>query len=484
MTWCARAVRAVVIGVFIVATQSRAAADPVAADSAWPGAHAGVYMNNPLRGVPGATADGETAVAFDAAVGQHVLIDAAATPIGSFGALLEAFTVEFWLQTTATDPGAAVLGTANDGTATRLVIDSDGSRFRLLVRSETGRELSLTMSPGASARLRDGTFHHVAWVVESASAGTAALYVDGTEDVQAVRSGDASGGFASWQYDFVLAGVDVGGTVQQHLDATLDEVALYPRALSPARLRERVAAGIGGVIPEAVTAEPIPALDHSGRANHGVYEGGPLLGRAGATVDGHTAVRFEGSNDVVRIPTGTTGIDTFGDSLESLSVEYWYKSTAANAGAVIFGTVNSGTEVACLVQVDESSGFNLLLRSQAGNPPMFVRMSPAASAQLRDGQYHHVVWVVTSAAQGAAAVYVDGNEDTGAVVEETAAGPFAPFDFDPVIGAGNERGNIKQWVDATLDEVALYGHALAPGRIQAHYLAAGGSLGPTMLIIR
>jgi hypothetical protein len=128
------------------------------------------------------------------------------------------------------------------------------------------------------------------------------------------------------------------------------------------------------------------------------------------------------------------------------------------------------------------------VRSQNSDPnKLLAVMSTSASTAMRDGEFHHAAWVVTSASNGTAKVYLDGVEDTAASVSGTAGGTMQNFDHDLAIAAWNEKGTIKQFVDATLDEVALYPHPLSAARIQAHYDAAFGPPAPpagTLILVR
>lgn len=455
-----------------------------AADSSRSGSNPGVYVNEPTLGLAGTVPGGGAAVEFHSAETQHLRVASSTTGIAAFGVALQRFCVEFWFRSTGTGAGGALLGSNATGASTALRILDDDGRFLMRLRSETGRELTLTMSTGCSALLRDGSFHHVAWVVADAANGDATVYVDGLVDAGAAAAGGAAGGFADFTTNFALAASGEDGPVTLCSDAVLDEVALYTNTLTATQVRLRYEAGIGAADRQPDAVEPVTVRDFSGSGNHGMCRNGPLLGVPGATDDGDTAVRFDGLLQYVDVPLETTPIGQFGETLNDFAVEFWYRGSSLGQGKVLMGAVNDGTATAWLVQTGEDGCLNLLLRSQAGNPPMFVRMSPAASVLMRDGRCHHVVWVVADASAGDAAVYVDGERDEGVVVEGAAAGSFASLGHAPAIGAGNERGVVKQHAAAVLDEVALYTYALSEARIQAHYRAALAAGLPTTLLLR
>jgi len=244
----------------------------------------------------------------------------------------------------------------------------------------------------------------------------------------------------------------------------------------------------------APTAEPFPSLregklssnlatDEVGPdRNAATYVNNPALGRLGAIVgDADTAVHFDGiSWQYARVPIRATDIEDFGTRLGQFTVELWYKSTASNVGKAVLGTINNGNRTFMQLECDRR-GFNLAFRSEEGNM-MRVYMSPSRARTMRDGKYHHAVWVVTSASNGTAKVYLDGREDASAFVLGSASGRFAKFQYDLAIGATNARGNITQWVNATLDEVALYPGALSASRVERHY--ASGLSGAAGLYAR
>ena len=222
----------------------------VAADEVGPGRNTGIYVGGPTRGRRGAIAgDADSAAAFRG-TGQHVRVPVSTTDIGRFGTMLEHFTIEFWYRSAANNRRKCLVGSVNNGQNTAIQVERSKAtgRFNLLVRSQGGPRhlMRIHMSPDRSAVMADGRFHHVAWVVASASAGKARAYLDGKEDTSATVSGSAAGGFAKLQHDLAIGASNVRGRADQFADATLDEVALYPQALTAARIKRHYASGISG----------------------------------------------------------------------------------------------------------------------------------------------------------------------------------------------------------------------------------------------
>ena len=218
------------------------------------------------------------------------------------------------------------------------------------------------------------------------------------------------------------------------------------------------------------------AIDETGN-NMGKYLNSPLLGRVeGAIVgDANSSVKFDGVNQCVRIPVNNTKIQNFGMSLERFSVEFWYKSDKPNKGKCVMGTINKGLHKTCFqIEINKNGGLGLLVRSEDGK----LLLSTATKVNrgiLVDGRFHHIVWVVSSASSGKVVLYLDGRE-TPLVNQGSTSRQFAKFQYDLVIGASDDRGTFKQYIDATLDEVAIYTDVLSVSRIKEHYLIGIGKL--------
>ena len=220
----------------------------VAFDAAGSGHHTGVYVNQPQRGAPGAiAADADPAVAFDGQ-GAYVRIPRTGTDIAAFGSMLGSFTIEFWYRGDAGNEQKVLMGSVNDGPNTAMQIErGPAGRFNLLLRSDGGPQhlMRIFMSPERSATMADGDFHHVTWAVRDAAKGQVRVYLDGTEDTGVAVDGLSWGKFSPLQYDLAIGAAQVRGAVVQHVNAVLDEVALYPHPLEPGRVQTHYEAGIG-----------------------------------------------------------------------------------------------------------------------------------------------------------------------------------------------------------------------------------------------
>jgi uncharacterized repeat protein (TIGR01451 family) len=153
----------------------------------------------------------------------------------------DSFSIEFWLQT---DSASTCAGN-------QVVVGRDDSSTSLHwwigCRNGGGANFRLTDVDGNSAGVRgdtdltDGVWHHVV-AVRDASAGEIRIYIDGTqEDSESVTY---SAGFGS-----TTAALNVGWLnlhPYYHFDGTLDELAVYDRALSPDEVGQHYDEGLAG----------------------------------------------------------------------------------------------------------------------------------------------------------------------------------------------------------------------------------------------
>jgi hypothetical protein len=192
----------------------------------------GTYQGGVVLGVPGALAsDVNTAARFD---GGNDQVNAGDPANGSLDFGVQDFTVETWVKATANDE-RGIVSKRQATTGTRYwqaTVTDDGSKTgRIRVNAFDGvvsREVY-----GPAVRVDDGGWHHVAIVFER-NAGIV-IYVDGTS---AVNAGAVAGDIGN--AGPLLIGKSTG---YPYFKGDLDEVAVYPSALSAERIRAHHAAG-------------------------------------------------------------------------------------------------------------------------------------------------------------------------------------------------------------------------------------------------
>lgn len=198
------------------------------------------------------------------------------------------------------------------------------------------------------------------------------------------------------------------------------------------------------------------AVDSSGHGNDATYEGGITLGAPGALAgDDDTAATFDGTSGFV------TAGDLFAFSGQSaFSLEAWV-SVQPQSGYV--GVIARNDAVGG----PPSEGFLLFIDPGAG-PFGFQRLdgpNTSTAASVASPAPSGFTYVVATFNGLELVVYVDG-EPQGS---QTAAFPIVGAVADFVVGA--EAGGADHYFAGTLDEVAVYDHALSANDVTLHYIA-------------
>jgi hypothetical protein len=200
------------------------AAGPTALDASGHGAD-GTYFNGVLLGQPGALAeDADTAASFDG-LNDHVQF---ANPVA------DDFTIEAWIKTTA----KGLIGTQAFQGNGLVWSDVSGVANDWVLAVLNDRASFHAGNPGGSITgttpVNDGNFHHVA--VTRVRGGAMRLYVDGQLEATGL-----TGDVPLNANPFVVVG---GNTLDsRYFNGTMDEVAVYDRALSAGRVLAHFRAG-------------------------------------------------------------------------------------------------------------------------------------------------------------------------------------------------------------------------------------------------
>ncbi|WP_307796544.1 LamG-like jellyroll fold domain-containing protein [Actinomadura barringtoniae] len=190
------------------------------------------------RGQAGAlSGDSDTAVKFSGGLDGTAASGSAPTP-GDF-------SVEAWVKTTSTS-GGKIIGYGNQGTLNsssydrHLYLTNDG-------RAEFGVYPGATKTIRSAAGLNDGKWHHVVGTLDSADGMK--LYVDGAQAAAdaSVKNGQVYAGV--WR----VGGDNLSGWPDRpssdYLNGTIDEPAVYGRALTAAQVERHHGVGAGTVTP-------------------------------------------------------------------------------------------------------------------------------------------------------------------------------------------------------------------------------------------
>ncbi|MFF5293698.1 RHS repeat-associated core domain-containing protein [Paractinoplanes globisporus] len=180
-----------------------------------------------------------------------------------------------------------------------------------------------------------------------------------------------------------------------------------------------------------------------------------------------TAALFNGSNAVAELPKGVV------KRSRDTAVEMWFKVAPSQTGGPLIGYQDTA------VDTTPTIGVPLLYVGSDGH--VYGQFKTTASApapidggvDVRDGKWHHVALSVSADAQ---TLYLDGTAHKPATV--------VPLDYNTLtfnqVGAAwattptawKNWGSTsaKRYFNGSIDEVAIYGHALGDQAVKAHVL--------------
>lgn len=416
----------------------------------------GVTLNQPGAG------PGSAAMTFNGTTGQVVTAASVTIPV--------LCTIELWLKRADTAQHALFVLA---GEIVELKVDPSN----LVVLNDT--------TNGAAGQLNrtitDTAWHHLA-IVLTASTGT--FYLDGVLDRVNVMARTLPSTALLQMGRDVLFGADPKG----FWNGGLDEVAIYPVALTAGQVAAHFAAGfldsrevilrnksghavlgydeatatlsrlaLGDPYASQVTRDGASfawALDDISGAvarerisgNDGTITGGVTLNQPGALAGGGRAMAFDGVN--AKIATASTVPIPL-----NATVEAWFNTPDLTPGnRVVFSTVAGGSGGTISVVVNGGS----VLVSSGG-------ASVGGAVPVRPGAWHHLAVVFTSGTT--VTTYIDGQvHATGALARATPSGGGAVIGFEG--GTGVFLG--------LLDAVAVYPVALTPAQIAQHVAAGRG----------
>jgi RHS repeat-associated protein len=406
----------------------------------------GSYLGGPTLGAAGAlTNDGDTAASLDG------VNDEVSVPDDSRLRLNGSFTLEFWArQLSFTNTWPALLGKGASWTADGFMVWANSSgrldfkRNNVDALSNTG---ALTSGFRHFAISYDGT--NVRWYVDGVlQTTTAVVYpTNANTDPFAIGRGDQWGG--------------------QYGNNVVDEVAVYPSALSAQALRTHFSAGRDfHSYRETIKADQpagywrlgdasgaTVARDSSSSGLDGSYLGATAAAAGALTSDLDTAGHFPATTSFtdVNVPSATALNFGTGD----FSVEAWVKTSVNNERGII--TKTDGTSPNWRLTVTDDTGFE-------GRARMDIDVVPydayGPSIRIDDGNWHHVVAVVQRSF--GVRMYVDG-------VENATSGPFSNnVSNSAPLQIGASTSSYSAFL-GDIDEAAVYGRALTPEQVWAHY---------------
>jgi hypothetical protein len=419
----------------------------------------------------------------------------------------ESFSIELWVKTEGFKKTQVFIARDDGAAATKLLwwfgIAADGgAAFALFDRLGNGETVTEGIGTG---KLADNKWHHVvlvrqANVVENVLSSTTTIYIDGKSE-GSFSAATYTGAFSSATAPLTIGFLRLNGTPDFHFDGSLDEVALYDRALSSTEINDHFKAGqagedvCAGVWPFVPYPDNITSLwdlnenyDDAVGQNQGQVVAptiAPKLDDSG--INGSMKFNSAGGTGINVAPSRS--FDWYGD--ENFSIELWAKTEGFKKVQVFVGRKNTGAStLSWWLGIAQDGGAAFALFDRLGNGETVTE--GIGTGKLADNQWHHVVLVREASLDGennilnTTTVYIDGKSEFSSSAG-TYAAAFSSLTAPMTIGYFLTGGTTPQFhFDGSLDEVALYSRALSPAEITNHFKAgqAGNdvaSLRPTPL---
>ena len=431
-------------------------------------------------------ADG-TATSVTFGVGGAVAGDTAVTSAGGSNPKLPSdaleahpasVTVEAWVNT-STGSGGRILGFGNSQSGTSQAATND----MVLYLSNAGK-VNFSLYNGAwrgvqsTRSVNDGQWHHL---VGTADGSGVSLFVDGKR----VGRDQSPAVLNTFDGYWRLLADQTSGLPNKPTNAALagavDEVAVYPTALSQARVQahylasgrsatwstpptDTYAAAVAASGPDSYwrldETNGTTAADSSSSGQPGSYTGVSAYNVAGGVPGGTgRAVTLNGTSGFVVGQESAT-------SPTEYSAEVWFRTNTTKGGRLIgFGSAQSGLSPASGAdrQVCMLSNGRLQFGTGVTTP---TRALAETTTSYNDNTWHQVV-----ATQGSAGMtlYVDGLP----VATNPATGAGAYVGWWRVGGDRCYGGQQSNYPAATFDEAAVYARALTALEVKTHYRASG-----------
>ena len=452
---------------------------PMANSSAAGAALDGLYYGVPTLQAAGAVA-GNAAANFDSARFQYAEVpySAALNPVGPF-------TVEFWAYPTNVSAGA------KSGVVSRYIAVTGGpagQRGYLFFANNGNTKWQFRVYDGAAGRTITAfdapdvaldTWQHVVGVYDGSAIS---IYING-----------ALGNLTNLVCTYVAntnTPLRIGaGTTETapslYFPGILDEVAVYPTALTPSEIAAHYAgatadpAGYAALIAaknpagywrmnEGVLPPYVPyAATNSGSllsALDGVYSlqgstsgvAGPLRGQFAGFASDNKSVALNGTSGQIKIPGFATVTDT-------CTITGWIKRNGTQVGTspLLFQRATGSPASGLVVNFTDRLAYSW--NDDAGS----YNYNPGADFYIQDGVWTFAALTVTPTN---ATIYIGGTNGLKSATR-TAAHAVHDFSGGP-LAIGQDTGSGTRYVKGNLDEIAIFDQALDAATISNLFYSA------------
>jgi len=399
------------------------------------GAKNGTISGGVTLNQPGAIFDGDKAMAFNGTTGKI------ATTYAGYPATV---TVEAWVRT-ASMIQMPVVSNREFNLAGDVYFGLSGG----------GVFCFASASLGGGSGLANNQWHHIVMVSDGT---TTTLYADGVQVAQGAQNRPAVARVVNFGFDTPNA---------VYWSGSIDEVAIYPLALTADQIAAHYRAAFASAFRDAVIADnPFTYCQYEetgGTWARDVFGGSPTGGLAISA----TGVTLNQPGRIGRafafVSPGTVTLTTEGLGFAAFTVECWAKVVDGSAVNRLFWMRDSLSTT--LWQLNTDPG-DLLLWRVYSNTALNEFTQVVASSVAVEGAWAHVVATFDPTVMR---LYVNGvevgNKPTG----------FAWLDAAGQVTFGTTSAS--PGTGLYLDEMVLYDHALTAAQVGNHYTAATGGAG-------
>ena len=286
----------------------------------------------------------------------------------------------------------------------------------------------------------DGNWHHVVHTFGGA-VGAQRLYVDG----QLKRTGERDRSDFSGQNKVRIGyTANIGSSSSDlYLNGVIDQVTVYPRALSEGEVRDAYQAALA--IYAFDEAEGATTMENITRNGYALTCSGDACPTAGVEGRAYAALEFDGENDALHT-SGDLPLDG-----KSLTVSFWARRGRTDRGETIISQGAPASYEALLI------GFRSNGRFACG----FFDTDLVTTNAYNDTEWHH--WTCTyDIESGKRTIYRDGNR----VAQDTPAQGYQGAG-QLYVGRGLEAGG--RTFTGRIDELAIWRKALTASEVELLY---------------
>lgn len=215
----------------------------------------GLYNGGYTLNRPGATADGDGAVLFDGSTGYIDITSSSPSLVGPY-------SIEFWVELGAPPPGNQVIAGRHDLTGGRLGSIVYVTPTGLIQAERWATAGTITSLAVSTSAISIGSYAHV---VATYDGTKLRIYINGNLDGSSGTDTTSQNAITT---DFEIA----ASTVTPNFAGTIDEVAVYPTALSASRIQAHYAARLA-LGSRVQPMRPVTVTANYNGTTYGLYHG-------------------------------------------------------------------------------------------------------------------------------------------------------------------------------------------------------------------